>query len=50
MLRPSLAESDGHFWQPAEFENVAEPDFRNLKHPLLSAIIGFHNMSTNCYF
>ena len=32
MLRPSHAESDGHFWQPAEFENVANPDFENLKH------------------
>ena len=32
MLRRSLAESAGHFWQPAEFENVANPDFENLKH------------------
>ena len=27
MLRWSLAESAGHFWQPSEFENVANPDF-----------------------
>ena len=32
MLRRLLAESDGHFWQPAEFEDVANPDFENLKH------------------
>ena len=32
MLRRSLAESAGHFWWPAEFENVANPDFENLKH------------------
>ena len=32
MLRWLYAESDGHFWQPAEFENVANPDFENLKH------------------
>ena len=32
MLRKSLAESAGHYWQPAEFENVANPDFENLKH------------------
>ena len=28
----SLAESAGHFWKPAEFENVANPDFEILKH------------------
>ena len=46
MLRWSLAESAGHFWWPAEFENVANPDFENLKHlqnpghlPLTTAII-----------
>ena len=27
-----LAESAGHFWWPAEFENVAKSDFENLKH------------------
>ena len=27
-----LAESAGHFWWPAEFENVANPDFENPKH------------------
>ena len=32
MLRRSLAESTGHFWWPAEFENVANPYFENLKH------------------
>ena len=32
MLHRSLAESAGHFWWPAEFENVAKPDFGNLKH------------------
>ena len=32
MLRRSLAKSAGHFWQPAEFENMANPDFKNLKH------------------
>ena len=32
MLYRSLAESTGHFWHTAEFENVANPDFRNLKH------------------
>ena len=32
MLRRSLAESAGHFWWPAEFENVASPDYENLKH------------------
>ena len=32
MLRWLLAESAGHFWQPAEFENMANPDFENLKH------------------
>ena len=23
---------DGHFWQPEELENMANPDFNNLKH------------------
>ena len=32
MLRRSLDESAGHFWQPEKFENVANPDFENLKH------------------
>ena len=32
MLRRSLPESAGHFWRPAEFENVANPYFKNLKH------------------
>ena len=32
MLRCLLAESDGHFWWPEEFENVANPYFDNLKH------------------
>ena len=32
MLHWLLAENAGHFWWPAEFENVANPDFENLKH------------------
>ena len=32
MICRSLGENAGHFWQPAEFENVANPDFDNLKH------------------
>ena len=47
MLRQSLAESAGHFWQPEEFKNVANLDFKNLKHlqnpghlPLTTASIG----------
>ena len=32
MLRRSLSESVDHFWWPSEFENVANPDFENLKH------------------
>ena len=32
MLCWYLAESAGHFWQPEKFENVANPDFNNLKH------------------
>ena len=32
MLHRSLAESAGHFWQPAKFENMANPDFKDLKH------------------
>ena len=32
MIRWSLAESAGHFWWPAEFVNVANPDFGNLRH------------------
>ena len=32
MLHRSLAVSAGYFRQPAEFENVANTDFKNLKH------------------
>ena len=32
VLCKSLAESSGRFWQPVEFENVANPDFKNLKY------------------
>ena len=32
MLRWLLAESDGHFCWPAEFENVANTHFENIKH------------------
>ena len=32
MLHWSLSGSDGHFWWTAEFENVANPYFQNLKH------------------
>ena len=32
MLCWSLADSAGHFWWPAEFENVANTGFENLKH------------------
>ena len=32
MLHWLLAESAGHFWQPAKFENMANLDFKNLKH------------------
>ena len=32
MLCRLLAESVGCFWQPSELENVANPDFGNLKH------------------
>ena len=32
MLRWSLAYSAGPFWQPAEFENVANLYLENLKH------------------
>ena len=32
MIRQLLDESAGHFLQPAEFENVANPDCENLKH------------------
>ena len=32
MIRWSHDESAGHFWWPAEFENVANSDFGNLKH------------------
>ena len=31
MIRWSLAESDGPFRQPAEFEDVENPDIENLK-------------------
>ena len=32
MLRRSLAESAGNFWWTAEFENMANPYFENIKH------------------
>ena len=32
MTRQLLAKIAGHFWWPAEFENVANPDFEHLKH------------------
>ena len=32
MIRRSLADSAGQFWWPEEFENVANPYFKNLKH------------------
>ena len=32
MIYQSLGESAGHFWKPVEFENVANPDFGDLKH------------------
>ena len=32
MLHFLLAESAGHFWQPAEIENVANQYFENIKH------------------
>ena len=32
MILWSLAESSGPFWQLAEFENLENPDFENLKH------------------
>ena len=32
MLHQLLAESAGNFWWPAELENVANPDFENLRH------------------
>ena len=32
MIHRSLAESSDHFWWPAEFENVANQYFENLKH------------------
>ena len=27
-----LAVSTGHFWLPIKFENMANPDYKNLKH------------------
>ena len=30
MLRWSLSESAGHFWNPEELENAANPDFESL--------------------
>ena len=30
--RRSLSDSAGPFWQPTEFENVANPYFENIKH------------------
>ena len=32
ILRRSLDESAGHFLQPEEFKNVANPYFENIKH------------------
>ena len=32
MLCRFFDESAGHFWQPEEFENVANPYFKNLEH------------------
>ena len=32
MLCQLLAESVGHFWWPAEFENMANPDLEHIKH------------------
>ena len=32
MIRWSLADSSGHFWQPLEFVNVVNLDFENIKH------------------
>ena len=32
MLHWSLAESSGRFWQPSEFENVSDPDFKHINH------------------
>ena len=32
MLRRSLAQSDDHFWWPAECENMTNPDLENPKH------------------
>ena len=32
MIRWSISESPSRFWWPSEFENVANPAFKNLKH------------------
>ena len=32
MIRPLLADSANNFCWPEEFENLANPDFKNLKH------------------
>ena len=32
MIHRSIDESAGHFWWSAEFENMANTDFENLKH------------------
>ena len=32
MLRRLLADSAAYFWQRIEFKNVANPDFKNIKH------------------
>ena len=32
MLHCLLADNNGYFWQPAEFKNVANPYFGNMKH------------------
>ena len=32
IIRWLLSDSAGHFWWTLEFENVANPDFENIKH------------------
>ena len=49
MLRRSLADGAGHFWQPAEFKNVANPDFENLKHFQNPGHLLLTKPSTLCY-
>ena len=45
MIHWLLAVSDGHFWQPAEFKNVVNPDFENLKH---LQNLGFFFLISDC--